>query len=203
MLHKIVIRFGQKIQELLNYDLGLTYKDSFFIHLCCIIYYFMKKILRELGADLQELNYLLEIDYESSSMLRQVALRRIASMHTYLDALTLELNRSEDVLAKILDSVQQEEKKEISEPENLHQEILAERLRPASDIMSCFSLNDTFRFSRELFGGDKERMNEVMVKINEIGSLDNILAYLSSELQVNEEDEVMADFIELLKKYFV
>ena len=40
--------------------------------------------------------------------------------------------------------------------------ILAERIKPATDLRHAISLNDSFRFAREIFGGDTARMNEVI-----------------------------------------
>ena len=40
--------------------------------------------------------------------------------------------------------------------------ILAERIKPAKDLRHAISLNDSFRFVRELFAGDAARMNEVV-----------------------------------------
>ena len=37
--------------------------------------------------------------------------------------------------------------------------ILAERIKPAKDLRHAISLNDSFRFVRELFAGDAARMN--------------------------------------------
>ena len=33
-------------------------------------------------------------------------------------------------------------------------QILAERIKPATDLQHAISLNDSFRFTRELFAGD-------------------------------------------------
>ena len=64
------------------------------------------------------------------------------------------------------------------------------------------SLNDSFRFSREIFGGDPELMNRVIEQISVMSSYKTAVAFLASKVSVNEENEAMADFLELLKKYF-
>ena len=63
-------------------------------------------------------------------------------------------------------------------------------------------MNDSFRFSRELFNGDNEQMNRVIEQISEMSSLETAVAFLGSKVDVNEENEAMADFMEILKKYF-
>ena len=80
--------------------------------------------------------------------------------------------------------------------------ILGERIRPAADLRRSISLNDSFRFSRELFNGDNEQMNRVIEQISEMSSLETAVAFLGSKVDVNEENEAMADFMEILKKYF-
>ena len=81
--------------------------------------------------------------------------------------------------------------------------ILAERIKTAGDLRRSISLNDSFRFSRELFGGNMEQMNHVLQQIGEMHSLDAALVFLSSKMKVEEENEAKADLVELLKKYFI
>ncbi|QLK82058.1 hypothetical protein DBK98_007820 [Bacteroides sp. PHL 2737] len=81
--------------------------------------------------------------------------------------------------------------------------ILAERIKTAGDLRRSISLNDSFRFSRELFGGSMEQMNHVLQQIGEMHSLDAALVFLSSKIKVEEENEAKADLVELLKKYFI
>ncbi len=80
--------------------------------------------------------------------------------------------------------------------------ILGERIRPAMDLRRSISLNDSFRFSRELFKGDNEQMNRVIEQISEMNSLETAVAFLVSKVDVDEENEAMADFMEILKKFF-
>ena len=81
--------------------------------------------------------------------------------------------------------------------------ILAERIKTAGDLRRSISLNDSFRFSRELFGGSMEQMNHVLQQIGEMHSLDAALVFLSSKIKLEEENEAKADLVELLKKYFI
>lgn len=80
--------------------------------------------------------------------------------------------------------------------------ILAERIKPAKDLRHAISLNDSFRFVRELFAGDAARMNEVVRRLGEAPSLDKAMDIFVSEVQPDEENEAAVDFMELLKKYF-
>ena len=80
--------------------------------------------------------------------------------------------------------------------------ILAERIKPATDLRHAISLNDSFRFAREIFGGDTTRMNEVIRQLGAAPSLEKALELFSSTVNLDEENETVVDFIELLKKYF-
>ena len=80
--------------------------------------------------------------------------------------------------------------------------ILAERIKPATDLRHAISLNDSFRFAREIFGGDTARMNEVIRQLGVAPSLEKALELFSSTVNPDEENETVVDFIELLKKYF-
>ena len=72
-----------------------------------------------------------------------------------------------------------------------------------SDFRKAFSLNDRFRFRRELFGGNEEKMNKAITDLNDIHSYEESVTYLNNELKWNIEDEAVADFIKLLEKRFL
>ena len=80
--------------------------------------------------------------------------------------------------------------------------ILAERIKLVTDLRHAISLNDSFRFAREIFGGDTARMNEVIRQLGAAPSLEKALELFSSTVNPDEENETVVDFIELLKKYF-
>ena len=75
--------------------------------------------------------------------------------------------------------------------------------QPAEDgVAASSSLNDSFRFTRELFGGDGARMNRVLARLGEAGSFAEALSMFGQEVHVAEDNEAAADFVELLRKYF-
>ena len=71
-----------------------------------------------------------------------------------------------------------------------------------SDFRKAFSLNDRFRFRRELFAGSEERMNQVIADLNEIKSYEASVAYIQKALNGNEEEAAVADFLQLIEKRF-
>ena len=81
--------------------------------------------------------------------------------------------------------------------------VLGESIKlSAGGLRQSISLNDSFRFSRELFGGDTDLMNRVIEQISVMSSYKTAVAFLSSKADMNEENEAAIDFLELLKKYF-
>ena len=80
--------------------------------------------------------------------------------------------------------------------------VLGESLKLSAGLFPIFSLNDSFRFSRELFGGNTDLMNRVIEQISVMSSYKTAVAFLSSKVELNEEKEAVNDFLELLKKYF-
>ncbi len=80
--------------------------------------------------------------------------------------------------------------------------VLGESLKLSAGLRHAISLNDSFRFSRELFGGNTDLMNRVIEQISVMSSYKTADAILSSKVELNEEKEAVNDFLELLKKYF-
>ena len=100
---------------------------------------------------------------------------------------------------EVEDELEDDESLLIEEPKAA---VLGESIKMAAGLRHSISLNDSFRFSREIFGGDPELMNRVIEQISVMSSYKTAVAFLASKVSVNEENEAMTDFLELLKKYF-
>lgn len=172
----------------------------------------MQTLLDDIELDIQELKYLMQtITAEPDSKLRIVAKRSIQQMRARLDEL-------QKVLEETGSKVEEPQIVEIKVPEltgpvspkhepeapssSPASPILAERIKPAIDLRHAISLNDSFRFAREIFGGNTARMNEVIRQLGDAPSLDKALELFSSLVNPDEENEAVVDFVELLKKYF-
>ena len=70
------------------------------------------------------------------------------------------------------------------------------------DIRKGIGLNDGFRFLRELFGGDSEKMNKTLNGLNEADSFEAAVSYLYLTLNWNVEDPAVADFMNILEKHY-
>lgn len=165
----------------------------------------MQKILEDIELDLKELKYLVEIAPRDSNLV-PIAKRRIREVIGRLEIMQHELEnasveKENKVVSKEMPAIVEQRSEELTGVESAV--ILAECLKPAGDLMKCFTLNDTFRFSRELFGGETEEMNKVLQTIGSMHSMPDVMTYLASRFEWDEEDETVNEFIELLRKYFV
>ena len=172
------------------------------------------------------------VSRKPDSALREVAKRNIVQMRGRLDILLEQLDRGalpenelpdriinpmpEPVSAAAAEEEEEEEEGKKEEPaiveepvvetvvkeEEPKSVVLGESLKLSAGLRHAISLNDSFRFSRELFGGDTELMNRVIEQISVMGSYKTAVAFLSSKVELNEEKEAVNDFLELLKKYF-
>ncbi len=74
--------------------------------------------------------------------------------------------------------------------------------RNASDLRRAFSLNDRFRFQRELFGNSGEKMEAALTALNRMDNLGEALHYVSDVLQKDMENETVKEFVAFLEKRF-
>ncbi|MDE6143643.1 MAG: hypothetical protein K2F94_06175 [Muribaculaceae bacterium] len=64
-----------------------------------------------------------------------------------------------------------------------------------------FSINDRYRFKRELFGNSDADFNNTLALVASMESYDETEDYFLGELQWNPQREEVIDFLEILKKY--
>lgn len=187
----------------------------------------MQTLLNDIELDIQELKCLMQaVSDDANPTLKVVVKRNIRQMQARLDALQKLLEESpvtvmpsteenSVVSSSLVTSVIPDTTKAVYEEPEIFRvaesaqtvvsqpsPILAERIKPATELRQAISLNDSFRFARELFSDDGARMNEVLRRLGEAPSLDKALAIFTSEVHPDEESEAAADFVELLKKYF-
>lgn len=74
--------------------------------------------------------------------------------------------------------------------------------REAKDLTRAFTLNDKFRFTRELFDGDKTRFADALNMLMAMRSLDEARDYLAADLAIDPDSEAGADFITIITNHF-
>lgn len=98
--------------------------------------------------------------------------------------------------------LQEQEEQQEEQEEEVKPSVLGESIKMTAGLRYSISLNDSFRFSRELFGGDVELMNRVVEQMSVMSSYKTAAAFLVSKTSVVEESEALNDLLELLRKYF-
>ena len=77
-----------------------------------------------------------------------------------------------------------------------------EDMRILADTRKYMSLNDKFRFQREIFMGSIEEMNKVFNILNEFSTIEDTWSFIEKQTWHNEESEIIAEFKELIEKRF-
>lgn len=180
-----------------------------------------QELLTDIELDVQQMKYLIDsLSKEPTPALQALLKRNILQMRGRLDQMLSEVEAAlqsmpitsiplveEDTLSEIsiitslIPDVIKEEASTASVVE-VESQALGDSVWTSTDFRRSISLNDSFRFTRELFGGDSDLMNRVVEQISAMNTLNAAIAFLNSKVNVTEENEAMNDFLELLKKYF-
>jgi len=72
----------------------------------------------------------------------------------------------------------------------------------SKDIRKAISLNDRFRFQRELFAGSANAMDTAIEHIEVMNSYGNAELYFYSQLNWDRENEVVKDFMAIVRNHF-
>lgn len=182
----------------------------------------MQDILNDIELDVAELKCLLQVfPAETDPRLTAVAERSIERLKQRLDELKQSLHQpaspadrpqtaatptTEEAEAAPLPQ-EDEDTRPAKEP--VHEAapagsspILAERIRPAGGLRHALSLNDSFHFARELFGGDTSALNALLARMDDAHCLEEASLLFVQAIHVPEDTPAVPEFEELLKKYF-
>lgn len=64
--------------------------------------------------------------------------------------------------------------------------------------VNYFSINDRYRFSRELFNGDMAEMEETLDAISGLSSAEEVVDYLANDLCWDPDSETVKDFVAIV-----
>ena len=73
----------------------------------------------------------------------------------------------------------------------------------SKDMHKALSLNDRFRFQRELFSNSKNDLNNALDLINAMQSFDEAQEYFIGDLGWDQDNEDVADFMGLVRRHFL
>lgn len=74
--------------------------------------------------------------------------------------------------------------------------------REAKDFGRAFTINDKYRYIRDLFGGSQANFEEAVANIKRLGSLSDAYSYLLDDLAWDADNETAAEFLNLVAKHF-
>lgn len=183
-----------------------------------------QELLADFELDVQQMKYLMDsISKEDNPALRALLKRNILQMKERLELMLVEMESISEnastsceiqASAKLIPEVTSSEDQTTAELESkafiaetaatdtVTINVLGESIWTSTDFRRSISLNDSFRFAREIFGGDSEKMNRVIEQVSAMTTLNAALAFLTSKVKIDEENEAMNDFLELLRKHF-
>lgn len=72
-----------------------------------------------------------------------------------------------------------------------------------SDIRQALSIADRFRFQRELFGGNGEKLNQALSDLNQVDSFEQAQAYVVSNFTWSGDDSTVIDFMNLVQRRYI
>lgn len=71
----------------------------------------------------------------------------------------------------------------------------------SGDLRKAFTINDRFRFRRELFGGDDKAMMDVIARLSEAQTFADAQAYLDT-LAWDADNEAVGEFKDIVSTFF-
>ena len=94
-------------------------------------------------------------------------------------------------------SFQVDKKEIVEEKKEVHEEI-----KVLADTRKYMSLNDKFRFQREIFMGSVEEMNKVLDTLNEFSTIEDTWSFIENQPWHDTDSEIVAEFKEFIEKRF-
>lgn len=73
---------------------------------------------------------------------------------------------------------------------------------PNQKILKAFTLNDKFRFRRELFGGDDRAFEDTLAILADMPSYDDACDFIYNDMMLDEKNPDVADFMAVLKECY-
>ena len=74
--------------------------------------------------------------------------------------------------------------------------------KAAGSISHLFTLNDKFRFRRELFNNSQQELDDTLAVLDDMASLDEAREYLTDDLCLDPSDPAVKDFFGIVAKHF-
>lgn len=165
----------------------------------------------------EKLNSLLDSIYELEGLVH-LALNRDDSPEALPDLIARkgkEIGRLALMMGNMEEPVEIPEPEPVEIPEPVASEtVVADVVEEEPDVVAetapageprgrlVFSINDRYRFKRELFPNSDADFNNTLALVASMENYDEAEDYFLSELQWDQKKPEVIDFLEILKKYF-
>ena len=170
----------------------------------------LQELEKELELDIQELKCLMNsYALNSDSILIELLRRNILQMQKHSGQFLQILESNSMQLPP--ETVENAPQQELLEAETCKVEKPIEKEEPQSEEEDnnnngrqklTLTLNDSFRFARELFHGDNESMSYMLEQITAMPTYETAMELTMEKLDLEKDKEVFNDFTEVIKQYF-
>ena len=121
----------------------------------------------------------------------------ILNENTQLEDTKIEMEGEDDKEENTEEIIEEEEP---ATPVTLEEALQRQQ---AKELRKALSLNDRFRFRRELFGNSDIRMNETLSLIDAMQSYEEAEDYILNDLNWDVENPDVAEFMKIVQKHFL
>ena len=149
---------------------------------------------------------------EEEQRIREIAEKQKSEQ----ERLAAEKHQSEQINISIVDAVAENQPQTLAESIETS-ESLADKLAKTADdtlaevinnkkiidLKSSITLGDRFRFQRELFGGNGEKMNKAISDFNSFETMAEAQSYIAKNFDWPLDNDAVSDFIQLLQRRYL
>lgn len=149
---------------------------------------------------------------EEEQRIREIAEKQKSEQ----ERLAAEKRQSEQTNISIVDAVAENQPQTLAESIETS-ESLADKLAKTADdtlaevinnkkiidLKSSITLGDRFRFQRELFGGNGEKMNKAISDFNSFETMAEAQSYIAKNFDWPLDNDAVSDFIQLLQRRYL
>lgn len=115
------------------------------------------------------------------------------------EAVGAEVEPEDEAAEQAIAREQQKDAAEPAKPIKLDEMLSA---RQSADLSKAFTLNDKYRFRRELFGGNDADFSNTINLIVSMNSYEEARDYLLHDLCWDQNNETVEDFLTIIKRHF-
>ncbi len=167
--------------------------------------FFLKEIekrLADMEADLAGIREILNQMIQAEETDDKPEIEAVPETAEAPEAPTVE-DTPEVVVVPKAEPVSEDVREAVDVPERVKSEVKhAQKVdgRLIADLKRAIGLNDSIRFCRELFGGDKSLMDSTITYLNDASSYMEALEYLAENFSWDEENETVKYFKDILSR---